>query len=73
MDTVTPASAEPIPPEILADLRAVIDCLVSNQPLAAEVARRIEERSERMTEDLRRQYGELNIAVNLIREIRDEE
>jgi hypothetical protein len=58
---------------VLADLQAVIDSLVSKTPLDPVIARRVEERSERMTEALRRRYGELNVAVDLIREIRDEE
>ena len=32
----------------------------------------VRERSERMTQELRRKYGEINVAVELIREIRDE-
>ncbi len=58
---------------VLADLQAVIDSLMSQTPLDPVIARRVEERSERMTEALRRRYGELNVAVDLIREIRDEE
>ena len=59
--------------EARADLRAVLDSLVSKKPLDPETIRRIEVRSERMTEELRRQYGELNVAVDLIREVRDAE
>ena len=59
--------------EALADLRAVIDSLVSKKPLDPETIRRIEDRAERMTEELRQRYGELNVAVDLIREVRDAE
>ena len=70
-------AAEPIDTadtaEARADLRAVLDSLVSKKPLDPETIRRIEDRSERMTEELRERYGELNVAVDLIREVRDAE
>jgi hypothetical protein len=56
--------------EARADVRAVLDSLLSKRPLDPEIIRRIEDRSERMTEELRKQYGELNVAVDLIREVR---
>jgi hypothetical protein len=59
--------------EARADLRAVIDSFISKKPLDPETSRRIQERSERITEELRRRYGELNVAVDLIREVRDGE
>jgi hypothetical protein len=62
-----------IPPDVLADLDAVLKHVAAGTPVEPELARRVRERSERMTEELRRRYGELNIAVDLIREIRDEE
>lgn len=58
--------------EARADLQAVLDSLVAQTPLAPAVARRVEARSERMTEELRRRYGELDVAVGLVREVRDE-
>jgi hypothetical protein len=45
----------------------------SGSPIEPELAGRDRVRSERMSEELRRQYGELNVAVDLIREVRDEE
>jgi len=36
------------------------------------LSRRIRERAERITEQLRQEHGELDIAVQLIRETRDE-
>ena len=41
-------------------------------PLDPEVARRVRARSERATEELRRKYGTVSLAVDLIREARDE-
>jgi hypothetical protein len=56
----------------LADLEAVLRHVASGTPIEPELARRISERSERITEELRQKYGELNVAVDLVREIRDE-
>jgi hypothetical protein len=62
----------PVPtPE--ADAQAVFDRLVSGRPLDPETYRRVRERAERITEQLRRQHGEMEIAVDLIREVRQDE
>jgi hypothetical protein len=52
---------------------AVIEHAMTGKPLDPEIARRVRERSERATAELRRKYGTLNVAVDLIREARDEE
>jgi hypothetical protein len=57
---------------IEADERAVLDHLATGKPLDPETYRRVRERAEQITERLRRQHGEMNIAVDLIREIREE-
>ncbi len=59
-------------PQIAADLDAVLKHVVAGTAADAVLSRRVQERSERMTEELRRQYGELDVAVALVREIRDE-
>lgn len=69
----TPNTNNATPPEVLADLNAVLKHVAAGTPLEPALSRRVEERSERITEELRRKYGELNVAVDLIREIRDEE
>jgi hypothetical protein len=56
-----------------ADAEAVVAHALSGKPLDPEIARRVRERSERATEKLRRKYGTLNIAVDLIRHVRDQE
>lgn len=56
-----------------ADAQAVIEHAMTGKPLDPEIARRVRERSERATEALRRKYGTLSIAVDLIREVRDQE
>ena len=62
-----------IPPEILADMQAVADHIASGTPLDPQVVRRIGERSKQAQEELVREYGVREIAVDLIREVRDEE
>ena len=59
--------------EETADGQAVMDRLITGKPLNPEVARRIRARAQKITDERRRQHGEMNIAVDLIREIRDEE
>jgi len=56
-----------------ADAQAVIEHAMTGKPLDPEIARRVRTRSERATDSLRRKHGTLNIAVDLIREVRDQE
>ena len=56
-----------------ADAQAVIEHALTGKPLDPEVARRIRLRSERATDQLRQKFGTLNIAVDLIRQVRDAE
>ena len=55
------------------DAAAVIEHALSGKPFNPEIARRVRARSERATEELRRRFGTLDVAVELIREVRDEE
>ena len=59
-------------PQILADLDAVMERIAYGKPVGLEVSRRIRERAERITEEIRQKHGKLDIAVELIRETRDE-
>ena len=61
-----------IPPDVLADIQAVADHLATGKPLDPEVARRVRERGARITEEIRRKYGLVDIAVPAIRELRGE-
>jgi hypothetical protein len=56
-----------------ADAQAIIEHALTGKPLDPAVARRLRERSERATEELRLRYGTLGVAVDLVREGRDEE
>jgi hypothetical protein len=61
-----------IPPEIRAEMELAIDNAMKGirDP---ELMRKAGERMDRMSEELRQRVGELNVAVDLIREGRDEE
>lgn len=56
----------------LADSQAVIEHLLHGTPLDPEVERRVHERAARITDELRRKYGTLDIAVDLVRQVREE-
>ena len=62
---------KPLPTEIDADLKAVIEHLISGKPLDPELLRRVRERSEKATQELFEKHGYLNVAVDL--KSRDEE
>jgi hypothetical protein len=70
--SMTANDSPPIPADILADAQAVADSLVTGRPLDAETRRRIHERAKQITEELRQKYGELDIGVPAIRELRGE-
>lgn len=69
----TDLNATVIPPELLADGEALLASILHGKaaPLDPEIARRIDERAEKITEEIRRKHGILNIAVPSIRELRD--
>lgn len=70
MDTAETTTA--LPPDVRDDMKAVADALAAGRPVPPEVAQRIRARSEKVQEQLRRQYGVREIAVELIREGREE-
>ena len=57
--------------ESAADLEAVLKHVIAGTPVDSALSHRVRARSEAMTEELRRKYGELNVAVDLLREVRD--
>lgn len=61
-----------IDPQVMDDYHPVINHLMDKTPLEPELARRIEERADRITERLRRENVEIDI-VQILREVRDEE
>ena len=62
-----------IPPDILADLKEVCRQAASGGVRDPELLRRIQERSAKAREEILQKHGVLNVAVDLIREIRDED
>ena len=69
MDTHT----HPLNPETDADTLAIIEHVMTGKPLDPEVYRRVRAEAERATEEMRQRVGTVEIAVDLIREGRDEE
>jgi len=61
-----------IPPEVMADMQAVADAVAAGRPVDPEIAKRVRERSEKVQEALLREYGVREIAVDLIRQGREE-
>jgi hypothetical protein len=61
-----------IPPEVLAEMQAVMEALASGRRVDEETYRRIRERGERVRDEVRRKFGEVDLAVDLVREIREE-
>ncbi len=59
-------------PERTTDRKALLEHITTGKPLDPEVYQRIRESGKRITEKLREQYGEMDIAVDLIRDVRDE-
>lgn len=55
-----------------ADEEAVYEKLLTGKPLDPEVYARVCARAEKITEELRQKYGEMNSSADLIREVRDE-
>jgi hypothetical protein len=58
--------------QVQADQAAVTEHLLTGKPLDPEVYRRIRDRAEQITTQLRQRYGDMNLAVDLIRDMRDE-
>jgi hypothetical protein len=58
--------------QVLDDMQAVADAVAAGLPVHPDVARRIRERSEVVQRELLHQHGVREIAVNLIRQGREE-
>jgi hypothetical protein len=54
-----------------ADLHAIVE-RIGGKPLDPGTYQRIREQGKRITDELRRKHGEMTIAVDLVREARDE-
>ncbi len=58
--------------EKTSDTKALLERL-SGKPLDPETYQRIRARQERITAQLRKQHGEMDVAVPLLREVREEQ
>jgi len=56
--------------EVMADAQFVAECIAAGRPIPPEVARRIHEEAQKISDRLRQQYGLLDIGVPAIRELR---
>jgi hypothetical protein len=75
MSTTTPINlppADPLPPDVLADVQVVADCVAAGKPVPADVAQRVRERSDEARRRLLATHGVQDIGVGLIRELRGE-
>jgi adenosyl cobinamide kinase/adenosyl cobinamide phosphate guanylyltransferase len=55
------------------DVEALFTCIAAGRPIDPDLAKRVREHSEQLREEVRGKSGLLDLAVDLIREIRDEE
>ncbi len=61
-----------IPPDLLADLKEATRQAAAGGVKARELLRRIAERSEQVRQEILRKHGVLDVAVDLVRETREE-
>jgi hypothetical protein len=71
MDTIE-TKPNGIPPEAIAELEEACDRIMRRER-DPEAMRRAAERMDRMREEMRQRVGTVDLAVQLIRETRDEE
>ncbi len=62
-----------VPADVRADLDAVVAAYLAGKKPDPELARRVRERAEAATKAIYKRFGELNLAVNLIRQGRDDD
>jgi hypothetical protein len=65
-------SIETISTGVMDDVQAVANAVAAGKPVDPEVARRVQERSRTAQDELLKKYGVREIAVDLVREIREE-
>ena len=62
-----------VTPEDEEATRAIIEKLITGKPLDPRIERRIREQGERIAQEILQKHGVQSVAVELIREVRDEE
>ena len=61
-----------IPPDVMADMQLVADCVAAGKPVPPEVAQRVRERAARARQEILEKHGVQDIGVQIIRELRGE-
>ena len=61
----------PIPLDVLADAEAIVAAVMAGKKPDPALARRVRDRAQRITEDIRQKHGVLNICSKAIRDLRD--
>jgi hypothetical protein len=61
-----------IPADVLIDLELICESIAAKMPIDPVLARRVHERAEKARDELTQRNGETNVAVDLIRELREE-
>ena len=56
----------------ISDNKVLLERLLTGRPLDAVTYRRVRERQEAITAALRQNHGQMDIAVDLVREVRNE-
>jgi len=59
-------------PTIEADAQTIIEQVMTGKPVDPEAARRVHERAQQIRREILEKHGVLDVAVDLIRETRDE-
>jgi hypothetical protein len=70
MSTASPTTG-PIPADVLADGEAIVEAVMAGRKPDPEVAKRVRERAEKVTEEIRQKHGVQNIGTQIIRDLRD--
>jgi hypothetical protein len=64
--------AHGVDPQVLADIEALVQHHMEGTPIDPELARRVEERADRITQDLARRNVQIDVD-GLLREVRNDE
>lgn len=62
----------PIPADILSDGEAIIEAVMAGKKPDPSLVERVRERASKITEEVRRKHGVLEIGAKAIRELRDQ-
>jgi hypothetical protein len=73
MNTATIPDAERVASDIMADLEAVCEAVATGRKIDPQLRRRIDERADKVRDDIFHKHGVLDIGVPIIRELRDAE